>query len=77
MVVCREKRRLEKGNEILRHAAAYSASPTFPKRATRWSVTYPAESFPVRLTCGALGFSTQAFYAWSRNPVLLQNLEDA
>lgn len=23
-----------------------------------------AEGFPVRLTCGVLGFSTQAYYAW-------------
>ena len=24
-----------------------------------------AEGFPVRLTCGVLGFSTQAFYKWA------------
>lgn len=33
-------------------------------------MTYPlvqelaAEGIPVRLTCGVLGFSTQAFYKW-------------
>ena len=35
-----------------------------------------AEGFPVRLTCGVLGFSTQAFYAWSKNPVSGRDLED-
>jgi len=27
-----------------------------------------AEGFPVRLTCGVLGFSTQAFYKWQASP---------
>lgn len=27
-----------------------------------------AEGVPVRLTCGVLGFSTQAFYKWQTNP---------
>ena len=27
-----------------------------------------AEGFPVRLTCGVLGFSTQAFYKWRARP---------
>ena len=36
-----------------------------------------AEGFPVRLTCGVLGLSAQAFYAWSKNPVSLRDLEDA
>jgi len=40
-------------------------------------VTYPAERFLVWLTCGVLGFSTQAFYAWSRNSVSLRGLEGA
>jgi len=46
-------------------------------------MTYPlvrdlaAEGFPVRLTCGVLGFSAQAFYAWSKNPVSGRDLEDA
>jgi len=46
-------------------------------------MTYPlvrdlaAEGFPVRLTCGVPGFSTQAFYAWSKNPVSCRDLEDA
>ena len=43
-------------------------------------MTYPlvrdlaAEGFPVRLTCGVLGFSAQAFYAWNKNPVTLLDL---
>ena len=46
-------------------------------------MTYPlvrdlaAEGFPVRLTCGVLGFSTQASYAWSKNRVSGRDLEDA
>lgn len=46
-------------------------------------MTYPlvrdlaAEGFPVRLACGVLGFSTQAFYAWCKQPVSDRDLEDA
>ena len=46
-------------------------------------MTYPlvrdlaADGFPVRLTCGVLGFSAQAFYAWNENPATLRDLEDA
>jgi len=36
-----------------------------------------AEGFPVRLTCGVLGFSTQAYYAWVANPVSDRDLQDA
>jgi putative transposase len=28
-----------------------------------------AEGFPVRLTCGVLGFSAQSFYKWQTKPV--------
>jgi putative transposase len=46
-------------------------------------MTYPlvqelaAEGFPVRLTCGVLGFSTQAFYKWQRRPVTDREWDDA
>jgi transposase InsO family protein len=33
--------------------------------------------FPVRLTCGVLGFSAQAFYVWQRNPVCRRDHDDA
>jgi len=36
-----------------------------------------AEGFPVRLTCGVLGFTAQAYYAWLANPVSARDLEDA
>ena len=36
-----------------------------------------AEGIPVRLTCGVLGHSTQAYYAWATNPVSDRDLEDA
>lgn len=36
-----------------------------------------AEGIPVRLTCGVLGHSRQAFYAWLANPISWRELEDA
>jgi transposase InsO family protein len=36
-----------------------------------------AEGVPVRLACGVLGFSAQAYYAWVAAPVSLRDLEDA
>jgi transposase InsO family protein len=33
--------------------------------------------FPVRLTCGVLGFSTQAFYKWQSQPCSDRDLDDA
>jgi hypothetical protein len=40
-------------------------------------VDLAAEGIPVRLTCGVLGFSTQAFYKWRKQPVLARDLDDA
>ena len=46
-------------------------------------MTYPlvqelaAEGIPVRLTCGVLGFSTQAFYKWRSRPCSDRDLDDA
>jgi hypothetical protein len=31
----------------------------------------------VRLTCGVLGFSTQAFYKWQANPICDRDFDDA
>ena len=36
-----------------------------------------AEGIPVRLTCGVLGHSTQAYYAWAAAPISQRDLEDA
>jgi transposase InsO family protein len=36
-----------------------------------------AEGFPVRLTCGLLGFSAQAFYKWTTRPVSDREWDDA
>ena len=36
-----------------------------------------AEGFPVRLTCGVLGFSPQAFYKWQAEPVCQRDYDDA
>ena len=35
------------------------------------------EGFPVTVTCGVLGFSTQAFYKWRANPVSDRDWADA
>ncbi len=46
-------------------------------------MTYPlvrdlaAEGIPVRLTCGVLGFSPQAYYAWLAQPVTDRDWDDA
>ena len=46
-------------------------------------MTYPlvrelaAEKIPVRLTCGVLGFSAAAYYAWLADPISDRELEDA
>jgi putative transposase len=46
-------------------------------------MTYPlvrelaAEGIPVRLTCGVLGFSAQAFYKWSAQPCSARDWDDA
>ena len=46
-------------------------------------MTYPlvqelaAEGIPVRLTCGVLGFSAQAFYKWRRRPCSDRDYDDA
>jgi putative transposase len=36
-----------------------------------------AAGFPVRLTCGVLGFSAQAFYKWQSQPCSARDLDDA
>ena len=36
-----------------------------------------AEGFPVRLTCGVLGFSPQDFYKWQADPVSQREWDDA
>lgn len=36
-----------------------------------------AEGFPVRLTCGVLGFAAQGYYKWLTHPVSDRDLEDA
>ena len=36
-----------------------------------------AEGIPVRLTCGVLGHSRQAYYAWLADPISAREFEDA
>ncbi|MGH3025396.1 MAG: IS3 family transposase [Gaiellaceae bacterium] len=73
----RANRRLEMENEILRRAAAYFARDTPPKMKFPLVRELAAEGFPVRLTCGMLGFSAQAFYKWQRQPVSRRCYDDA
>lgn len=46
-------------------------------------MTYPlvqelaAEGIPVTVTCGVLGFSTQAFYKWQADPICDRDFDDA
>jgi HTH-like domain len=46
-------------------------------------MTYPlvqelaAEGIPVTVTCGVLGFSTQAFYKWAAAPICQRDLDEA
>ncbi|MEO6956554.1 MAG: IS3 family transposase [Antricoccus sp.] len=68
---------LEQEVEILRRAAAYFAKDIFPK------MTYPlvgelaADGIAVALICRVLGFSTQAFYQWKKQPVRQRDWDDA
>jgi putative transposase len=45
-------------------------------------MTYPlvldlaADSIPVAVTCRVLGFSTQAFYVWRRDPVCQRDWDE-
>ncbi len=73
----RKARRLEQENEILRRAAAYFAAGSAPKMSYPLVRDLAAEGIPVRLTCGVLGHSTQAYYAWLRQPVSQRDLDDA
>ncbi|MFN2594998.1 MAG: IS3 family transposase [Actinomycetota bacterium] len=73
----RDKRRLEMENEILRRAAAYFAKDAPPKMKFPLVQELAAEGFPVRLTCGVLGFSAQAFYKWRAHPVCDRGWFDA
>jgi hypothetical protein len=36
-----------------------------------------ADSIPVAVTCRVLGFTTQAFYKWRKNPVTQRDFDDA
>ncbi len=36
-----------------------------------------AQGFPVRLTCGVLTFSSQAFYRWQSDPISDRDWDDA
>ncbi len=64
----RKTRRLEMENEILRRAGRVLRSGPAPKKKFPLVLDLAAEGFPVRLTCGVLGFSTQAFYKWRARP---------
>ena len=61
-------RTVEQENEILRRAAAYIAKE-LPQMMYPLVLDLADDGFPVAVTCRVLGFSTQAFNKWRRNPV--------
>ncbi|MGR7024891.1 IS3 family transposase [Geodermatophilus sp. URMC 62] len=73
----RTLRRLEMENEVLRRAAAYFAQDSPPTMSYPLVHDLAAEGIPVRLTCGVLGSSPQACYAWRAAPIDRRDLEDA
>lgn len=67
----------EMENEILRRAAAYFAKDALSKMMLPLARALAADKFPVRLICGVLGFSAQAYYKWLAEPVTHRNWQDA
>jgi hypothetical protein len=41
------------------------------------ALDFAADGVPVTVTCRALGFSTQAFYKWKKQPVMQRDWDDA
>lgn len=73
----REKRRLEMENETLRRFRRFFARDMCPKLMFPLVQELAADGIPVRLTCGVLGFSPQAFFKWRARPVCDRDWDDA
>ncbi|GEM_PF-2708067 len=69
---------LEQENEILRRAAAYFAlTGDLPRMRYPLVLDLAADGVPMAVTCRVLGFSRQAFYVWSGNPVSQRDWDEA
>ncbi|XAS74960.1 IS3 family transposase [Dermatophilaceae bacterium Sec6.4] len=73
----KRNRLLEQENEVLRRAAAYLSQANLPgKYSSRSSVRWP-RPVPASVACRVLGFFTQGYYKWVRNPVSQRDWNDA
>ncbi|WP_431958740.1 IS3 family transposase [Nocardia lijiangensis] len=73
----KRNKQLEQENEILRRAAAFFARELPPKMIYPLVLDLAADGIPVAVTCRVLGFTTQAFYKWRKNPVSHRDWNDA
>ena len=72
-----DKRRLEMENEDPAPGRRVFRQGHAPKMMYPLVLELAAEGFPVRLTCGVLGFSAQAFYKWRARPACERDWADA
>lgn len=69
--------RLHLDNQVLRAAVEYYARDTPPRTAYPLVTDLARAGVPVATACAALGFSTQAYYAWRSSPVSDRDWDDA
>nr|WP_236565676.1 MULTISPECIES: IS3 family transposase [Nocardia] len=74
-------RQLEQEAEVMRRAVAYLSRDINPKMMYPLVLDLAADTAPVKVpvavTCRVLGFTTQAFYKWKKNPVSQRDRDDA
>nr|WP_235606390.1 IS3 family transposase [Rhodococcus sp. PBTS 1] len=70
-------RLLEQEAEVMRRAVAYLSKDINPKMMYPLVLDLAADKIPVTVTCRVLGFSTQAFYKWRKDPVSQRDWDDA
>ena len=80
--VKKRNRLLEQENEVLRRAAAYLSQANLPGKMIYPLVREMAAAgarirVPVAVACRVLGFSTQGYYKWLKEPVCRRDREDA
>ncbi|MDI9926237.1 IS3 family transposase [Rhodococcus sp. IEGM 1341] len=68
---------LEQEAEVMRRAVAYLSRDVNPKMIYPLVLDLAADGVPVTVTCRVLGFSTQAFYKWRKQPVTQRDWDDA
>ncbi|HMU26217.1 MAG TPA: IS3 family transposase, partial [Solirubrobacterales bacterium] len=74
-------RLLEQENEVLRRAAAYLSQANLPKMifplVREMALAGAPIRVPVKVTCRVLGFSSQGYYKWLKEPVSDRDRDDA